>query len=96
MVVDCVCNRRKVVVVEVERETSVDVDHFTVGYIRTRVARENPGRTLPWFALSTPFAPRASYGQCMYVLPGLKYNDESNAISPQSFSLLDNVYLIAC
>ena len=31
--VNCVCNRGKVVVVEVEWDTRVGVDHFAVGYI---------------------------------------------------------------
>ena len=48
--------------VEVEWEESVDVDHFTVVFIRTRVGRKGLGRTLPWLILCVPFVPRVSVG----------------------------------
>ena len=40
MAVHGVCDRGKIFVVEVEWETSVDVDHFTVAFIRTRRRKE--------------------------------------------------------
>ena len=62
MAVHIVRNRGNIFVVEVEREASVDVDHFTGVFIRTRVGREGLGRTLPWLVLYAPFVPPVSVG----------------------------------
>jgi hypothetical protein len=49
-------------VVEVNWETSIDVDHFTVIFISTGVGREGLECTLPWLVLCAPFVPRVSVG----------------------------------
>ena len=89
MVVHGVRDRGKTPVVEVEWEASVDVDHFTVEFIRTRVGREGLGHTLPWLLLCAPFVLRVSVNlRPRHVSSGDKELEYNQSSKPNKIEIL--------
>ena len=89
MAVHGVRDRGKTPVVEVEWEASIDIDHFTIEFIRTRVGREGLGHTPPWLLLCAPFVLRVSVGLCpWHVSSGDKELEYNQSSKPNKIEIL--------